>query len=158
MDNKILIPLQSLVSCFLEPSVNRWVAVGAIEELWQGLLPSVFWRFHCLLRLSSCWVYLRVLKRVRVLCPQSSLCQGSGQWKLSTGQAFSRFSNRLWRGSLSAFSPLLFPPILQLLSPSMPLLTKYWAGHHLSISKSRVWNCLPEIGAQTHVAGTLCYA
>ena len=42
MDNKILIPLQSLVSCFLEPSVNRQVAVGAIEELWQGLLPSVF--------------------------------------------------------------------------------------------------------------------
>ena len=119
MDNKILIPLQSLVSCFLEPSVNRWVAVGAIEELWQGLLPSVFWRFHCLLRLSSCWVYLRVLKRVRVLCPQSSLCQGSGQWKLSTGQVFSRFSSRLRTGFLGMFLLLLFPPVLQLSLPGL---------------------------------------
>jgi len=30
MPNKILIPLQSLVSCFLEPPMNRWAAVGAI--------------------------------------------------------------------------------------------------------------------------------
>ena len=33
MANKILIPLQSLVSCFLKPSVNRQVAVVAIEGL-----------------------------------------------------------------------------------------------------------------------------
>ena len=39
MDNKILIPLQSLVSCSLEPSVNRRVAVGAIEELCRGYSP-----------------------------------------------------------------------------------------------------------------------
>ena len=32
--------------------------------------------------------------------------------------------------------PLIFPPVLQLLSSSIPLLTKYWAGHHLSISES----------------------
>ena len=38
---KILIPLQSLVSCFLEPPMNRQAAVGATEGLWQGLLPSV---------------------------------------------------------------------------------------------------------------------
>ena len=50
-------------------------------------------------------------------CPQSSSCQGSGQWKLSTGQVFIRFSGRLWRGFLSTFFPLLFPPFLQLLSP-----------------------------------------
>ena len=38
--------------------------------------------------------------------------------------------------SLIHFFQLLFPPILKLLSPSMPLLTKYWANHHLSNSKS----------------------
>ena len=37
---------------------------------------------------------------------------------LSTGQIFSRFSDRLWRRFLDLFSPLLFPPILQLLSIS----------------------------------------
>ena len=36
----------------------------------------------------------------------------------------SRFSGRLLRIVLSMFFPLLFPPVLQLLSPSMPLLTK----------------------------------
>ena len=41
MANTILIPLQSLVSRFLEPSVSKRVAVGATEGLWQGLLPSV---------------------------------------------------------------------------------------------------------------------
>ena len=35
MPNKILIPLQSLISCFLEPPVNRWAAVGSIEGLWR---------------------------------------------------------------------------------------------------------------------------
>ena len=34
--NKILIPLQSLLSCFLKPPVNRRAAVGAIERLWRG--------------------------------------------------------------------------------------------------------------------------
>ena len=77
---------------------------------------------------------------------------------LSTGQVFSRFSSRLWKGFLVTFFPLLFPPILQLLSPSMPLLTKYWAGHYLFISKSCAWNHLPKIGTQTHMAGTLCCA
>ena len=41
MANKILIPLQYLVFCFLKPSANRLAAVGATEGLWQGLLPSV---------------------------------------------------------------------------------------------------------------------
>ena len=36
MPNKILTPLQSLVSCFLEPPANRRVAVGATEGLWRG--------------------------------------------------------------------------------------------------------------------------
>ena len=36
MPNKILIPLQSLVSCFLKPPVNRRAAGGTIEGLWRG--------------------------------------------------------------------------------------------------------------------------
>ena len=36
MPKEILIPLYSLVSCFLEPAANRWVAVGAIKGLWRG--------------------------------------------------------------------------------------------------------------------------
>ena len=36
MPRKILIPLQSLISCFLEPPANRQVAVGAVEGLWRG--------------------------------------------------------------------------------------------------------------------------
>ena len=34
MPNKILIPLQSLVSCFLKPPANRRAAVSATEGLW----------------------------------------------------------------------------------------------------------------------------
>ena len=34
--NKILIPLQSLVYCFLEPPTNRQAAVGTTEGLWRG--------------------------------------------------------------------------------------------------------------------------
>ena len=40
MPNKILIPLQSLVSCLLEPPVNRWAAVGTTEELWKGYFSA----------------------------------------------------------------------------------------------------------------------
>ena len=47
---KILIPLQCLMSCFLEPPENRQAAVGAVEGLWQGLLPGVSY----LLCLSGC--------------------------------------------------------------------------------------------------------
>ena len=36
MPNKILIPLQSLISCFLEPPMNRQVTVGSVEGLWRG--------------------------------------------------------------------------------------------------------------------------
>ena len=51
---KVLIPLQSLMSCFLEPPENRQAAAGAIEGLWQELLPSVSQRFSYLLCLTSC--------------------------------------------------------------------------------------------------------
>ena len=36
MPNEISFPLQSLVSCFLKPPVNRWAAVGTIEGLLRG--------------------------------------------------------------------------------------------------------------------------
>ena len=36
MPNKILIPLQSLIPCFLKPPMNRWAAVGTIEGLSRG--------------------------------------------------------------------------------------------------------------------------
>ena len=36
MPNKILIPLLSLVSCFLESPVNKQAAVGATVGLWRG--------------------------------------------------------------------------------------------------------------------------
>ena len=36
MPDEILIPLQSLISCFLEPPAKRQAAVGAIEGLWRG--------------------------------------------------------------------------------------------------------------------------
>ena len=41
MANKIVIPLQSLISCFLKPLANRQtLAVGAIEGLWKGASPA----------------------------------------------------------------------------------------------------------------------
>ena len=109
-------------------------------------------RLYCLLCLSNCcpnvWEFF---------CPES-LCQGSGHWKLWAQVRFlADFLAGYEVDSLARFFPLLFLPILKLLSPSMPLLTKYWAGHHLSISKSCAWNCSLKIGIQTHVAGTPCY-
>ena len=41
MANEILMPLQSLVSCLLEPSVNRRVAVGAIEDSGRSYIIAV---------------------------------------------------------------------------------------------------------------------
>ena len=153
MANKILISLQSLIFCFFELPVNRWASVGSVEELWQGLLSSVSWRLHYLLWLNSCcpseWGFF---------CPQLSLCQGSGQWKLwAQVRHLAVFLARYWKGILGTFFPMLFPPVLQLLSPSMPQFTKYWADCHLSIYESCVWNYVPKIGTQTHMAGTLLY-
>ena len=81
----LTVPLQSLVSCFLEAPtphpMNGWAAAGAVEGLWQGLPLSVFWRLHHPLCFSSCypnwWGFF---------CPPSSLCRGSGQgqpWELA---------------------------------------------------------------------------
>ena len=39
MAGKIFIPLQPVISCFLEPAVNRRVAVGAAEGFWSSYSP-----------------------------------------------------------------------------------------------------------------------
>ena len=66
---------------------------------------------------------------------------------LSTGQVFSRFSGRLWRGFLGTFCPLLFPTVLQLPSPGtwaqpkpmMPSFRTYWSsGSDVSLQKFSV--------------------
>ena len=42
---------------------------------------------------------------------------------------------------------------------SMPLFTKYWAGHHLLISESKAFTTfIAKIGTKTHMTGTLCCA
>jgi len=71
--NKILIPLQSLVSCFLESLANRWAAVGAVEGLWRGyslICPKG----------TICWAPVAVTQAGGgFFCPYSSVCQESGQ-------------------------------------------------------------------------------
>ena len=153
MPNKMLILLQSLISCFLKTprwtgeqqwvqlrdsgeATPRYVPKSPLSAEPQKLLPKPVG--------SSVLIFF--VPRIR---PMKTV---------STDQVFSRFPSGLWRGFLSTFFPLFFPPVLQILSPSMPLLTKYWSDHHLSISEGCAWNHLAKIGTQIHVAGTLCYA
>ena len=140
--NKILISLQSLISCFLE---SPW------EQASGSGCSRVSWRLYYLLCLSSCCQGVGVLPSLIFFVPRIRPIK-----IVSTGQVFSRFSRRLWWRFLSTFFLLLFPPSFQLLSPSMPLFD--WGGHQLSISESCVWNRLPKIGTQILMAGTLCYA
>ena len=72
MPNKILIPLQSLISYFLEPPVNRRVAVAQLRDSGEATLWYV--PRHYLLGPSSCYP-----SRRGFFCPYSSLCQESGQ-------------------------------------------------------------------------------
>ena len=124
MANKILTPLHSLISHLLERS--RRAAVDVIEGFWQGLLPSMSWRLHCLLCPSSC-------------CQAgegSSVCCAKNQAKencVGTCQAFSCFLSRLWRRFFSMFFPLLSLLVFQFLPPFMLLSAKYWEGQHLSV-------------------------
>ena len=108
MPKKILIPLQSLVSGFLEPPANRQVAVGAIEGLWRGY-SSVCPKG------TICWAPVAVTKPVGVtLSLLFSVPRIRPMKTVSTSQIFSKFSGGLWRGFLGTFFPLLFPPVLQL--------------------------------------------
>ena len=77
--------------------MNRWVAVDATEELWQGLLPRASQKFYYLLRLSSC-------------CP-SGWGSGSGQWKLWAQVRYSANFLAGYEGEFSArFSHCFFLP------------------------------------------------
>ena len=53
MPNKILIPLQSLIPCFLKPPMNIWAAVGATED--SGHVLFGMSQRHYLLNPSSCY-------------------------------------------------------------------------------------------------------
>ena len=72
MPNKILIPLQSLISFFLEHPENSGCNWGTLERLHFGMSQR-----DCLLGPSSCYPGVW-----EFFCPYSSLCQESGQWKL----------------------------------------------------------------------------
>ena len=139
MANTILIPLQSLVSCFLKPPANRWAAVGKIEGLWQGLLLSVSWRLHYLLCPSSCcsswWGFF---------CPQFPLCQGSGQWKLWAQVRYSADFLPGYKGdSLAHFSHCFF---LLSFSSSLHLC------HHLqSIGQAIIFPFLKAVFKTVHL-------
>ena len=93
MPSKILIPLQSLISCFLEPPMNRRMAVGAVEGLWQGLLLSVSQRLHYLLGPSSCYPSGWGSSVLNLIY---AMDQANEKMKtVSSGQVFSRFSSKL---------------------------------------------------------------
>ena len=81
MANKILISLQTLVSCFLKPSANRQAAVGALVcpkgSSVCGALVAVAQAGGFLLSLIFFVIRIRSMRTV------------------STGQVFSKFSGRL---------------------------------------------------------------
>ena len=68
MANKILIPLQSLVSCFLEPPDNRRAAVGAIEGLGRGY-SSV-----CPKGSTICWAPVAIIQASEISSVLNLLC------------------------------------------------------------------------------------
>ena len=147
MANKILISLQYLVSCFLKPPANRLAAVGATEGLWQGLHPSVSWRLHCLLHLTNSCQAGEGSSALNLLYAKDQANENCGH---RSGIYFPQVVKGIPQHVFFS-TPFSSCPSLPL---SMALFTKYWAGHHLSISESCVWNHLSKIGTQTHVAGT----
>ena len=96
-------PLQSLVSCFLEPPVNRRVAGDTIEGLWRGY-------YSACPKGAVCWAPVAVTQAGGDSSVLSLLCaRDQTNETVSTGQIFSKFSGGLWRGFLGTFFPLLFP-------------------------------------------------
>ena len=90
MANKILIYLQSVISCFLKPSTDRQVAVVQLRDSTEATLQHVLKD-----PLSS--VLLELLpKQVGVLLILIFFVPRIRPMKtVSTGQVFSRFSSRL---------------------------------------------------------------
>ena len=85
MPCEILIPLQSLILCFLNPLVNRRAAVGAIEELW-GVYSSVCPKD------TICGVPVAVIQAGGDSSVLNLICANEN---CEQGQVFSRFSDRL---------------------------------------------------------------
>ena len=89
MPNKILIPLQSLVSCFLEPPVNRRAAGGTIEGLWRGYTSACP-------KGAICRTPAAVTQAGGGSSVLSLLCaKDQTKETVSTGQIFSKFSSGL---------------------------------------------------------------
>ena len=89
MPTKILIPLQSLISCFLEPPVKRQVAVGVIEGLWRG------YSLGCP-KGTICWAPVAITQTGGVLLSLLLSVPRTRPMKtVSTSQILSRFSGRL---------------------------------------------------------------
>ena len=118
MANKILIPLQSLVPSFLQHPINRQAAVGA-----PGCLEGS--------SISCALVY--GVSSVLNLCAKDQVNENCEQQVRYLADFLVGYEGDSLVGT---FFPLLSPPVLQLLSPSMPLFD--WPGHHLSISESCV--------------------
>ena len=110
MPNKILTPLQSLVSCFLEPPVNRRAAVGATEGLWRGY-SSVCPKG------TLCWALVAVTQAGGGFSVPTLPCSKNQASENSTSQIASKFSSRLRRGFLGTSFPLLSPLFLPLFLP-----------------------------------------
>ena len=109
MPNKILIPLQSLISCFLNPSVKRQVSVGAIEGLWRG---------YCLIcpKGTICWAPVAITQAgggssvLTLLCAKDQANENFEHWS-DIQQIFGQAMKGIpWHLFHTAF----FPPILQL--------------------------------------------
>ena len=138
MPNKILIPLQSLVSSFIEPlwtGEQQWVQLCGSGRGSSSLCPkgsTICWAPVAVAQVSGGFSVPNLLCAV-IHGVAKSRTRLSGWTELnwiffvlrirpvktvSTGQVFNRFSGRLWRAFLSMFSPMLFPPVLQL--PPLP--------------------------------------
>ena len=134
LPNKILIPLQSLISRFLEPpwtGGQKWVQFRDSGEATLWYVPKALSAGPQELLPKPVGVLLSLLFSVPRIRPMKTV---------STGQVFSRFSGRLWRGFFGTFFRLLFPPVLQL-APG----TQAWP----KLMKLRLWCLIAKIHWET---------
>ena len=145
MPNKMLILLQSLISCFLKTprwtGEQQWVQLRDSGEATPQYVPKSPLSAEpqkLLPKPVGSSVLIFFVPRIR---PMKTV---------STDQVFSRFSGRLWRGFLGTFFPLLFPPVLQLLSPGTWAQPKSMHDAWLQdIMKLRLWSLIAKIQLET---------
>ena len=89
MANKILIPLQSRISCFLEPPSHGQAAVGSIEGLWRGYSPV------CPKGSTILCTLVVLPKGVGILLSLIFVPRIGPMKTVSIVQVFSRFSSKL---------------------------------------------------------------